>query len=175
MVCLPEKGGLGVRNLKTQNQALLLKHLHIFYNRADIPWVHLIWEQHYNAGNLPDTKRKGFFWWKDITKLLLSFKEMAMVRINDGATCLFWEDLWQNRVPTQHFPELFSFAKKRNISIRTAKGANGPGSLFHLPISNVALQQLLILANDLNNLQKTEEFDIWSYIWGSTTFSVSKA
>jgi hypothetical protein len=32
-----EKGGLGVINLRLQNDALLLKHLSKFYNRADIP------------------------------------------------------------------------------------------------------------------------------------------
>ena len=176
MVCLPKKeGGLGVLNLKTQNEALLLKHLHKFYNRADIPWVHLIWEKHYNAEQLPDSRRKGSFWWKDINKLLLSYKGLAMVHIYDGATCLFWEDLWNNRVPAQQFLELFSFAKKKNISIKTARNANGPEALLHLPISDIPLQQLLILANDLNNLQQTQDFDIWSYIWGSSTFSISKA
>ena len=43
MVCLPKtEGGLGVLNLRTQNEALLLKHLHKFFNRADVPWVRLI-------------------------------------------------------------------------------------------------------------------------------------
>ena len=90
------KSHSSVLNLRTQNEALLLKHLHKFFNRADVPWVHLIWEQYYNNGNVPGIKRKGSFWWKDITKLLVSFKGKAMVHINDGATCLFWEDLWQN-------------------------------------------------------------------------------
>jgi hypothetical protein len=36
------KGGLGIINLKTQNKALLLKHLDKFYNKKDIPWVKLI-------------------------------------------------------------------------------------------------------------------------------------
>ena len=32
MVCIPkDEGGLGVLNLQTQNEALLLKHLHKFY------------------------------------------------------------------------------------------------------------------------------------------------
>ena len=34
-----EKGGLGLINLRLQNDALLLKHLHKFYNRMDVPWV----------------------------------------------------------------------------------------------------------------------------------------
>jgi hypothetical protein len=35
-------GGLAIINLSTQNDALLLKNLHKFYNRMDIPWVYLI-------------------------------------------------------------------------------------------------------------------------------------
>lgn len=34
-----EQGGLGVLNIKIQNEALLIKHLHKFYNKEDIPWV----------------------------------------------------------------------------------------------------------------------------------------
>lgn len=38
MVCLPKQsGGLGVLDLTTQNEALLLKFLHKFYNKKDIP------------------------------------------------------------------------------------------------------------------------------------------
>ena len=36
MFCLPkEEGGLGVLNLKTQNEALMMKNLHKFYNKVD--------------------------------------------------------------------------------------------------------------------------------------------
>lgn len=44
------KGGLGIINLRLQNQAVLMKHLHKFYGRLDIPWVELIWNTHYNSG-----------------------------------------------------------------------------------------------------------------------------
>ena len=37
-----DSGGLGVLNLSIQNESLLLKHFHKFYNRLDIPGVHLI-------------------------------------------------------------------------------------------------------------------------------------
>ena len=33
------EGGLGVLDLKTQNEALLIKNLHKFFNKTDIPWV----------------------------------------------------------------------------------------------------------------------------------------
>jgi len=34
-----DKGGLGVLNLRLQNDALLLKQLHKFYSKQNIPWV----------------------------------------------------------------------------------------------------------------------------------------
>lgn len=39
-------GGLGVIDIRKQNEALLVKNLHKFFNRLYLPWVHLIWEQH---------------------------------------------------------------------------------------------------------------------------------
>jgi hypothetical protein len=48
MVCrLKAKGGLGIINLKIQNKCLLLKHLHNFYNDADLPWVRLVKHAYY--------------------------------------------------------------------------------------------------------------------------------
>ena len=44
-----EKGGLGVINLRLQNDALLLKQLNKFYNKEDIPWVQLVWSKYYDA------------------------------------------------------------------------------------------------------------------------------
>jgi hypothetical protein len=43
LVSLPKVcGGLGALNLYTQNQSLLLKHLHKFFNKLDVSWVQLI-------------------------------------------------------------------------------------------------------------------------------------
>jgi hypothetical protein len=62
-VCLPKKnGGLGVLNLRVQNQALIIKFLYKFFNRHDTPWVQLIWEAHYSDGKIPQGKvTKGVF------------------------------------------------------------------------------------------------------------------
>ena len=79
MVCLPkEEGGLGVLNLKTQNEALLLKNMHKFYNKVDTPWVHLVWDKHYQDEKLRSHIKKGSFWWRDNLKLLDKFKGLAI-------------------------------------------------------------------------------------------------
>jgi hypothetical protein len=61
MVCAPKKqGGLGVLDLQTHNEALLLKFLHKFFTKADVPWVKLVWSNYYSSGRLPRQQKKGF-------------------------------------------------------------------------------------------------------------------
>lgn len=42
------QGGLGILNLKVQNQALLLKPIHRYIHKADVPWVMMVWYKHYD-------------------------------------------------------------------------------------------------------------------------------
>jgi hypothetical protein len=120
--------------------------------------VQLVWERHYSNASLPSaSKRKGSFWWRDILSWHDSFKGMASVNIFDGATCLVWEDLWFNKVPKLNYPQLHSFAKRTDISIKDALAAEGPADLLHLPISSIALHQLLELASDLDSLPSSHE------------------
>jgi hypothetical protein len=54
LACRPkQKGGLGILDLKKHNEALQMKMLPKFFNKQDIPWVHLIWASRYNNGSLP--------------------------------------------------------------------------------------------------------------------------
>jgi hypothetical protein len=65
-----KQGGLGVLNLRIQNQALLMKNLYKFYNHMDIPWVNLIWQAYYNNRGAPHAiTPQGSFWWRDYMSL----------------------------------------------------------------------------------------------------------
>jgi hypothetical protein len=47
-VCMAkDQGGSGVKDIRIQNKALMLKNLHKFYNKLDIPWVNLIWNTYF--------------------------------------------------------------------------------------------------------------------------------
>jgi len=176
MVCKDKKeGGLGVINITTQNEALLIKHLHKFFNRENIPWVSLIWEKHYSNGKLPGTGKIGSFWWKDIIKLLNKYKGMARVIIGDGKSCLLWEDLWGDEVLSQKFPQLHSFARNMNITFASAQNHQPFHSMFHLPLSQIAHSQMISLQNLIVDAQMTSEADKWSYIWNNQNYSVKKA
>ena len=64
-----KKGGLGIKNLLLQNDSLLMKQVHKFYSKEDIPWVNLLWYRYYD-GRVPHTQRDaGSFWWKDVFRL----------------------------------------------------------------------------------------------------------
>jgi hypothetical protein len=52
---------LGVLNLRLQNEVLLMKNLHKFLNKEDLPWVKLIWCTHYSNGKLLGHGKKDLF------------------------------------------------------------------------------------------------------------------
>jgi hypothetical protein len=97
MVCLPKsEGGLGVLNLATHNDSLLLKFLYKFFTRANIPWFNLVLENYYHSGKLHGQQRKGFFWWRDLVKLIDSFKGLAKATAHNEDTILLWNNTWND-------------------------------------------------------------------------------
>jgi hypothetical protein len=80
MVCRPkDKGGLGIINLKIQNTALLLKHLHKFDNNDDIP----------HATVPHATVLAGSFWWKNIIYLSDKYRDLTRCVVGNGSSVLF--------------------------------------------------------------------------------------
>jgi len=118
--CKPKKkGGLGIINIRSQNSALLLKHLDKFYSKKEILWVKLIWYAHYSNGEIPHaTIDKGSFWWRDILKLCDLFRGIANCKLGDGSTVLFWSDLWNDSFTNQVSKAVFLCKKQEGISVR---------------------------------------------------------
>lgn len=158
VVCIPkEEGGLGVLNLQTQNEALILKHLHKFFNRCNLPWVQLIWDKHYKNGKLPNSSiPKGSFWWRDALKLLDKYKGMASVTIASGQSCLLWDDLWNGQVRKLQFPQLYSFAENKTISLSKTQNTTAFHDLFSLPVSVEAFTQMQELQYELSGLEPSD-------------------
>jgi hypothetical protein len=83
-----------VLNLSAQNDCLLMKHLHKFYNHADIPWVGLSWELYYTSALSPARPREISFWWRDCLKMLPAFMQVATCEYVQGNSILLWKDKW---------------------------------------------------------------------------------
>lgn len=72
------------------------------------------------------------------------------------------------------FPELLSFAKNKQIDFADGHAQTPLHSLFHLPLSQQAHSQLLLLQDLLGDVSVNGEPDKWSYIWNSGKFSIKK-
>jgi len=130
MVCMPkEERWFGVIDLKSHNEALMMKNLHKFFNRVSI-----IWKKLYPNGRLLNHVKNGSFWLRDILKFLDIFKGFTVVQIVDRKRCLLWDDLCHSQVLRLELLELHSFAKKF-ISVKMVVSRNSALQLFHLPIS----------------------------------------
>jgi hypothetical protein len=173
MLCKPKQnGGVGIVNFKLQNEALLLKHLDKFYNRVNVPWVHLIWSTYYenivpHGGNV-----SASFWWRDIMKLVHKYREVARVKPGAGNTILFWSDNWWFDGSTQpiseRFPRLFSYALDSKLSAAEVFASDDMAALFHLPISAQAYEEMQQLSSKMRASPLSLDRDCWEYVWGST-------
>ena len=97
-----------------------------------------------------------------------------MVNLKDGRTVHLWQDLWNNQVHRLLYPQLHSFAKKEQVTVAQAKDLEQLHELFHLPLSEQAYQQYILLSTELDNIHIQMDQDIWTYIWGSSVYSSRK-
>jgi hypothetical protein len=176
-VCMPkDKGGLGILNLEIQNDTLLLKYMHKFMNKADVPWVDLIWHTHYN-GKVPHAAPKaGSFWWKDICSLFDQYRGIASCSIGSGNSVLLWKDKWLNEeLLANSYDRLFSFALNQDISVFEGLQTGNLASLFYLPLSVQAFDELQLLQGSLNVLRENADGDNdqWKYSLNNGTYTSS--
>jgi hypothetical protein len=167
-VCRPrQQGGLGVKNLEIQNKALLMKQLHKFYERADTPWVKLVWSLY--GDHVPHTKMgKGSFWWRDIFSLVGDYRSITRSKIGNGTSVLFWKDFWQEEtLLCDRFPRLFSFALDEDISVAALLSMDDITSKFYLPLSIEAFQELQVVQQMASDIPLVPaNHDQRSFVWG---------
>ena len=158
-------------NLGVQNMALLLKHLHKFLNRVDLPWVSLIWDTYYHSYVPQGTDICGSFWWKDICKLLDHYRNTTWIQVNSGNSALFWSDKWKigdSVAPLQsRFSRLFSYVKDPWVTVYEVFQSQDMINMFHLPLSAQAYQELLTVQDLMASCRREEEqTDTW--FWQGT-------
>ncbi|KAJ1283790.1 hypothetical protein BS78_03G153800 [Paspalum vaginatum] len=176
-VCRPMKnGGLGVINLRIQNEALLMKHLHKFYNKMNLPWVTLIWNTHYPNGQVPHISvDKGSFWWRDIMKYCDHYRGIANCKASNGTTVLLWNDVWNGCYLREELPRLFSFTKNENVSLAEFMADEEIQNHFHIPLTEQAYQELQELQVKILHVRSQDsQDDVWQYCWGSQIYSSRK-
>ena len=89
---------------------------------------------------------------------------------------MFWKDLWLDSEPAQSYPRAYSFAKKEDISVQELLSSGDLATLFHLPLSPQAMDELrdLQLATRHISMTNTTDGDDWTFAWGSKVYASSK-
>lgn len=177
LVCRPKKkGGLGVLNLKIQNQALLLKYIHKFIHKVDVPWVMLVWHKYYDDTPPHAKPRCGSFWWRDIFSLMDIYRGITSCIPGAGDTVLLWKDLWDpNGVLQDSYRRLFSYAKEEDISLAHYMANPSPEQNFLLPLSAQAREELDQLNEKLSHISLDPLVsDDWVLCWGDVNFKPCK-
>lgn len=92
------------------------------------------------------------------------------VILRNGKSCLFWEDLWNNKIKSSVFHRIHSFSRDVKISVHmfSLKDLLEP---FVLPLSEQAFQEYMIMSTSDPIDQLNDEKDSWTYAWGNGNFS----
>jgi hypothetical protein len=176
MVCRPKsKGGLGIINLRVQNNALFLKHLHKFYNNEDIPWIHLVRDAYYHQAVPHAVVLAGSFWWKSIISLSDEYRSITKSEVGNGSSVLFWSDLWKDNLLDSSFPRLFSYAKDKLQLVKEFFERESVLDNFHLSLSVQAHEEMADLQVILHNASlNPESNESWIFKLGTKCFRPSK-
>ena len=141
--CLPkEQGGLGIKDLRTLNQCLLLKHLHRLHHPGESAWANWM-HNNTNVASLEGACEGTH--WKTLRDLLPVYRAITTTSIGNGLNTSFWHDNWLPSGPlAETFPALFSHAKEPNASV--GKVCSEPlRSHFEHRLSQVAAAELSTL------------------------------
>ncbi|GMJ02687.1 hypothetical protein like AT4G29090 [Hibiscus trionum] len=126
-VCKPMKyGGLGIRDLKTKNRALLNKWIWRYGGEKGSMWRSVI-DAKYNLDNkrlIPNVNidRRTFWIWRNIAKPLCNqndlFTKGLKTVFGDGSSIDFWNDFWTEvRSLKEAFTRIFMIATKKSGTI----------------------------------------------------------
>ena len=117
-----DKGGLGVRDIRIFNEALLGKWLWRFLNEKGNLWRKVVASKYgvVGFGWYPSAPRGsyGFSLWRYISKGWRNFSPFFSFKVGDGSSIYFWHDRWCDDMPLREaFPGLFALAVNRDASI----------------------------------------------------------
>jgi hypothetical protein len=125
------------------NEVLLIKHLHKFYNKEDVPWVHLVWHIHFATGQIPHASpEKGSFWFRDVMKFASHFRGITSAKVGLEDTVLLWENVWNGHSLANELPRLHLYARNKKISLAQFMSNQDTYLNFHTLISSQAEQKL---------------------------------
>ncbi|XP_066384911.1 uncharacterized protein [Miscanthus floridulus] len=152
-----EDGGLGIKQLDTQNACLLMKLLHRLHHPADSAWAHWI-GAHVHLPDLGGDMARAH--WTALRDLLPAYQCITIVSVGDSRDTSFWDDTWLLDVPlADKMPALHSHFTARATSVRDVLGAGLRNLLQHRLTAQATeeLEHLEVLLQDIDLIQSPDQ------------------
>ena len=148
-VCTPkELGGLGTKDLGTQNVCLLLKLIHRLHNADSSAWAQWVRQRACIATLKGDLHGRH---WEVLRTLLPLYQAITSVELGNGQNALFWSDVWTGEGAfSDRFPALYSHCQDQEITVAQAMQSGLEGNFVRRLSSQAAdqLQQIRCIMGD---------------------------
>ncbi|WMV11987.1 hypothetical protein MTR67_005372 [Solanum verrucosum] len=116
-----DRGGLGIKNLKLQNESLLKKWLWRYTEERNSLWKEVIIAKY---GELNPwcteitTEPYGVGAWRSIRNLWSQMETNLYIKVGSGTKTKFWKDVWIDQSPLRDlFPDLFQICGNPDANV----------------------------------------------------------
>ena len=171
-----DQGGMGIRNLKLHNNALMANLVAKLLSGAGGPCFSWLAQWYLNQQIPTTATRQDTPLWRSMLPLISLVQQTTRCRLGNGRSTAFWHDLWLEAGRLQLiYPILYSFASNQSCTVASQR-ANGSWNLKLIePLSFTAEIQLNNLMAHLTQMTQPvdNEEDARQLITTSRTPSTS--
>ena len=151
-----DQGGLGIKDLSTQNSCLLLKLIHRLHQGAASSWA--LWVRDTVCLASLEGPIKGHHW-DSLKALLPIYRAITTVRLGDGRMTSFWDDMWNgDDCLADRFPALRSHCTSAGFSVQDICTTSLDNYLV-ARLSTQAQEELCTVNNIISLTQLSEAHD----------------
>jgi len=148
------QGGLGIKNLSTQNTSLLQKWLWRFCCEDMALWRRFIAEKYGLQSNWITEEVNGTFGcsvWKTIRRMWPDFSAKVTFRVGNGLKTSFWNETWLGDVNLRIlFPDLYIISLQQNDTIAQMWTPQGWDLMFRRALNDWEVGRVADLLHALN-------------------------
>jgi hypothetical protein len=159
-------GGLGIKNIDTQNKCLLSKWLFKLINEEGL-WQEVIRKKYICNKSIGQVRRKpgDSHFWTGLMKVRDMFLERGVFTVNNGRDIRFWEDRWLgNFTLQQRFPSLYNLVHRKNDIVANVCAMSPLNVSFRRGLVGVNLQNWYNLVSLVVNVSLNNSSD--KFQWG---------
>ncbi|EEE63350.1 hypothetical protein OsJ_18161 [Oryza sativa Japonica Group] len=152
-----QQGGLGIRDLRAHNTALILKLANRVLTDSNDPMAKWFRQKYLQSTIQLKPRNNDTPTWKLILSHFQILSSVAQVKLGNGRTTLFWKDQWMPQHLEYTYPVLFSFAINKECAVESQFSHNTWQLQLHPNLSYQAETELQALLQNLQTISPSPE------------------